>query len=350
MYVDYLELLINSSNALQKIISIEVEQSNHLWKLKPQMNVLIVSPFGTKKSTMFRSLVERYPTDFIILDDYSPPALMGSISKLGMFIKGTLLELGGKTLIIDEFSEIKGKSKTVLLNLIENQRFRRSLGFRMFQPFHSKSKFHEYHGKENMIWGKIQFTVIAGSMYWTTKYTKDRALLSRFNPVFLEPTLDEILQMGKGKFEPKFENKSTYVTTVKISEDAYKDYYEHMENTVRELNKKYPIEDKGFVLRINSDIIRLSVADIIMNNPKIENDSIFIGESKLLLQHLKYFPIELICMKTMCLNLTQLTYLYLKTVDPSMKENEVAEKLDVSKRHLYRIKNELKELGLLRDL
>jgi hypothetical protein len=348
--VNYINLLINSSTALQKTLSIEVEQETGTWRPRPQMHVLICSSFGTGKSTNLAKLISENPKDFIKIDDFTPPALMGSIKKNGDFVKGILLKLGGKTMIADEFSEISEDSKNELLNLLENQNFRRTLGFSANRPYKENSKFCRYSIRDNTIEGYIKFTMIAATMHWPSM-RNSQALLSRFNPIFTEPSIEEALDIGLGKRPIELHAQSRFIKKIFITKPAYIRYHDDLKKLVQKIDKLAKIKEPGFVLRVSSDIIRLAIADIIINSPEeIQKDELIIDKSELLTRHLAYFPIELFYMKCCSLNLTQLGFVSYKIKHPDLTDREMSEKLNVTPMQIWRVKEDLRKNGLLKLL
>jgi hypothetical protein len=283
MNIDYLDTILSACFTLRKMKSIIIEEEVGEFSMRPQLHIIIVSPFGTFKSSLTKKLSTAFVKAIHKIDDFTKAGIEGSISKDGEYVPPLIMRLGGKVLIIDEWNSIDYFGQASLLGLLENQKISRVIGFKVKKPFEYKDKHGHISIDENRIEGEVQFSCISYAMEYPVVSQKDKALLSRFTPLFIQPTIDYIKQHTKGSFTITVCDYSRAVENVRISKAAYEafheKYFDFLEN-----NQLVPFDsdDYGYMTRIMSDIVRLGVYNYLQNNPTmdksivIENPSWFV--------------------------------------------------------------------------
>jgi hypothetical protein len=269
MNIDYLDLILSASMTLRKMKSIVLEQKNGPYNMRPQMHILIVSPFGTFKSSITKMLEIKFNKNIYPIDDFTKASIEGSIGKDGDYVPSLIIHLGGKILVVDEFNNIDFYAQKALLGVLENQRVNRVLGFKVRSQFKFRNKYGYFKVKDNVIQGGMFFSCIAYAMNYPiyNNSQEAKALLSRFCPLFIEPTVKFMSANTKGEFEINIKDYSKNVESVVIKMDCYlkfhKLYYEFFEK-----NELYPsdTDDYGFISRILSDVLRLGIFNYLSKN------------------------------------------------------------------------------------
>lgn len=99
--------------------------------IRPQTHVLIIGEYSTAKSSIYRLIMRMCPRALMPVD-FTPVALMGSVRKDGMRVKGLAEEADRSIVIIDEFDKILARSPTIdgiLRTIMEEQRFYRKTSY-----------------------------------------------------------------------------------------------------------------------------------------------------------------------------------------------------------------------------
>jgi len=230
------------------------------FKTRGQINVLLVSSFGSGKSALFRAIEEAELG--VRCTDYTMPGIIGSIRPNGRVVRGFVIHARGSTLLIDEFQKFGKKEKDALLSLMEDHFYRRPLGYNVDPPIEESDEFHILRARENYyeVYSKLSF--IIGSMYFRRKTVDDYALLSRCFPVVLTMTENDAfdLYMGKTRFKlsSKLERKREIV--------AHRDIFvsDRIQGLMSELYKEsmkgFNIES-GFIARGLWDLTRISAVE-----------------------------------------------------------------------------------------
>jgi DNA-binding transcriptional ArsR family regulator len=230
------------------------------FKTRGQINVLLVSSFGSGKSALFRAIEEAELG--VRCTDYTMPGIIGSIRPNGRIVKGFVIHARGSTLLIDEFQKFGKKEKDALLSLMEDHFYRRPLGYNVEPPIEESDEFHILRARENYYEVYSRLSFIIGSMYFRRKTVDDYALLSRCFPVVLTMTENDAfdLYMGKSRFKlsSKLERKREIV--------AHRDVFvsDKIQSLMSELYKDsmkgFNIES-GFIARGLWDLTRISAVE-----------------------------------------------------------------------------------------
>lgn len=267
MNIDYLDLVLSTCFTLRKVKVISIQEEKRVFNMRPQLHVMIISPFGTFKSSMTK-IFKHYFEDYIYpVDTFTRAGIEGTISKDGDYIPPLLIKLGGKVMIVDEWNSLDCIAQESLLGILENQATSRNLGFKLKAPFKYKGKFGFVRMEENRIYGEMLFSCIAYAMEYPIYTQKDKALLSRFTPLFVQPNLEYMKAHTSGNFNVNVDDASYDVETVVISKEAYMDFHDKYYTYVIE-NKLIPFntDDYGYLSRAMSDIIRFGVYNYMSKN------------------------------------------------------------------------------------
>ena len=230
------------------------------FKTRGQLNVLIVSSFGSGKSALFKS-IEKEGLG-LRLTDYSMPGLIGTIKSSGRVVKGFVVHARGKTLLIDEFQKFGKREKDALLSIMEDHFYRRPLGFNVDPPIEEGDEFYRLKAEENYfeVYSKLSF--IVGCMYFRRKTIDDFALLSRCYPIVLTMSEDDAfdLYLGKSRFRlgKHLEKKRDLLAhrDVYVSEEMQR----LMSKLYRDSMKGFKVES-GFITRGLWDLTRIAAIE-----------------------------------------------------------------------------------------
>ncbi len=269
--IDYLDSAISTCFSMRKIKNIVIVQKARPFRLRPQNHLLIVSPFGTFKSSITQQLRRLAHDDIFVNDDFTKPSIEGSISKDGDYVPSILINVGGKIFVIDEWNSVGTFGQNSMLSLLENQESSRSLGFKVKSPYRFRDKhgFVDYDVKENLIKIKAIFSCIAYAMEYPMydNSQKSKALLSRFSPLFIQPTKEYMRAGTIGEFDINIQDNSRQIDTVVIPQKVYRDFWTKFHEYVDD-NELWPSDthDYGFVSRTQAEITRYGVYNYLKAN------------------------------------------------------------------------------------
>ena len=322
---------------MKKITIQETNQKE--FQLRPQLHILLVSPFGTFKSSITKKLEKEHPYKIHPADDFSRPGLEGSITRDGDYVPPLITQLGGKILIIDEWNNVDFFGQRALLGLLENQRVSRTIGFKVKTPYKYRGKYGYFIIKENRITGSMLFSCIAYAMEYPVREgsQRDKALLSRFTPLFVQPNLTYMKAQTRGEFEINISDQSGEVEEVIIEKEAYLDFHEQYYNYIQ-LKDLIPLDsdDYGFLSRTMSDIIRFGVYNYLEKNPEEKKNK------KIIIKNAFYFREMFIYIHTLLQQYTHpktkgklWQYKQLLRKYPNKKKEFYYKTLGVSRQTLY---------------
>jgi len=186
-----LEQFISTCITLRKVRSLKIEQPETIFSMRPQSHVMLVSPFGTMKSSLLSKLREIQGKQMEIVTNFTKAAVTGTISKQQEYVPSILFDLGGKTVGIDEWNTVSDDGQESLLSLLENQELTRGLGFKMRDIWKKSNRYASVLVKDNKISAKVHFSCIACAMAYPIPHgkvekQKSKAILSRFLPIFVD--------------------------------------------------------------------------------------------------------------------------------------------------------------------
>jgi len=252
-----IEASIGSASAGRLILN---EGKNGKFSTRAQMHLLLLKDFGTGKS----SSVAEYLKDrryVVPLTEFTYPGLVGSIDKNGDFNQGALIEAAGKCLLIDEGQNLSEKARDVMLSLLEEQYYSRSLGFAVRKEINDGSEFYSVNVKDGSISLAVRFSCIFLGMGMPRHYNRSYlyAWLSRFVPIRMVSGLQDVYKMVRGESllrisRPKMMRGDFYF-------DDYLDYVDSHEELVNSLPFKEKLMERnmaGFVARNVTDMARFA--------------------------------------------------------------------------------------------
>lgn len=158
-------------------------------KTRGTLNMWINSPYGTGKSSGINPIVESKLG--VLIQDYSMPGLIGTIKKDGIATVGDIRLMPHTTALLEEFQDVRRESRAVLLSLMEDHRYTRTMGFEILKAEHIIEDGFGFIAEGTRISIYLQSSFIVFSMAYRTPTTLDLALLSRCVPVFLDTTKEE---------------------------------------------------------------------------------------------------------------------------------------------------------------
>lgn len=158
-------------------------------KTRGTVNLWVNSPYGTGKSSSVNPIIESKLG--VIIQDYSMPGLIGTIKKDGIATIGDIRLLPNTTAILEEFQDVRRDARSVLLSLMEDHRYTRTMGFEILKAEHKITDGFGFIAEGTRIDIFVQCSFIVFSMSYRTPSTLDLALLSRCVPVFLDTAKEE---------------------------------------------------------------------------------------------------------------------------------------------------------------
>lgn len=158
-------------------------------KTRGTINLWINSPYGTGKSSSITSMMGGELG--VIVQDYSMPGLIGTIKKEGLAVVGDIKLLPNTTAFLEEFQNTTRDERGVMLSLMEDHTYTRTLGFEVLKPEHIVKDGFGFIAEGTRISIYLQASFVIFSMTYRTPTTLDTALLSRCIPLFLDTAKEE---------------------------------------------------------------------------------------------------------------------------------------------------------------
>lgn len=331
-----LEEVLSACVSSAKSNPIRLVQHKGDFYLHSQLHVMMTMPSGSFKSTILKSIPKKA---FIDIQDYTLPSLIGSIGKNGL-VKGYIMKAAGKCLPIDEFHSLGEKARKSVLSITEDQKSTRLFGYDSHMKEKHSSQYLRYHIEENAI--KIDYvrcSILLSGIFAPHKRREagvdDFAFSSRFLPVTLKPTFEELddVMIGKRKTleikympykeAPVFEDWTKFVV-------AYRSCIENMPEKVKEFFVKHP----EFYSRQKLHFAKF-FAWKNRNNGSIEDWE-------------KYLPyVPYFAYSTIASTLTFGEFEVYDFICRDMKQKEIAERLGCSKQYVSKVVKRLNGLGLM---
>lgn len=256
------------------------------YRTRGQLNVLIVSSFGSGKSALFKSIESEGLG--LRLTDYSMPGLIGTIKSSGRVVKGFVVHARGKTLLIDEFQKFGKREKDALLSIMEDHFYRRPLGFNVDPPIEEGDEFYRLKAEENYFEIHSKLSFIVGCMYFRRKTVDDFALLSRCYPIVLTMSEDDAFDLFLGKTRFKLGKHLETKRDLLAHRDVF--VSEKMQRLMSELYKDakrgFRIES-GFITRGLWDLTRIAaIESAVKGYDEVQEEEVY--------NAIKFAPIQLL--------------------------------------------------------
>jgi len=254
----YAQEVVELALASAPIGKLRIQNKRGNWfETRGQVNILIVAPFGAGKSSFLNAVMNAGLGE--VITDYTLAGIIGTIKKDGTLIEGTIVNTAGRTTMIDEFQKFRSKERQALLSLMEDQWYKRSLGYKLQVPVHQKGEFYEIKAENNWFWIKVVTQFIISAMQFHNNSTVNKALLSRAFPLILDVDPSEafltFLEGNRLSFDPaiqkirdkiKHQNVDLPYKVAKYLSDQYEKYV-----------NKYQLE-AGYIIRGLTDMGRLA--------------------------------------------------------------------------------------------
>lgn len=312
-----------------------LKEGNSYHDLHTQLHVMMTMPSGSFKSTILKQIPGKAYVD---CQDYTYPALIGSIGKQGL-VKGYIMKAAGKCLPIDEFHSLSWKSRKALLSITEDQKATRLFGFESNKQERKSGKFLRYRIEGNAIHiDYVRCSVLLSGIFAPHKRASrsvdDLAFSSRFLPVCLTATFEEMDDILTGKrkvfnikYEPYFE-APTFEDWEK-----FVNCYREVINTMPEKTHMFFRSNPQFFLRGKLQISRLfSWAS--RGNSVVDDWE-------------KYIPyIPFFMYSTVASTLTHSEFDVYNLKCKGLQQNEIATQLSISEAYVSWVFKKLKGVGL----
>lgn len=192
--VEIISELISYSVASSPTTALKIVQKDgKVFTTRLSINILLLAPFGVGKSSFLRA-VEDVGLG-VKVDEYTLPAIVGTIKKSGEVVEGYVVRSAGKVLLIDEFQKCGKREKEALLSLMEDHEYTRTLGYQVAPPVKRQNHFYELIGEGNYFRLKVRNSFLIGTMAFKKRTIEDKALLSRSFPLIIHPTVEDALNI-----------------------------------------------------------------------------------------------------------------------------------------------------------
>lgn len=252
--LELLRKLINIAANSVGIKTLVVKEPLRDFRLRPQLHLLISSPFGGFKSTLLSEILSAYPGK--IFTHLTFPALIGSIDRsTKQIIPAAAWECRNKLMLLDEYTSTRaGLVSEALLQLLENQYYSRKIATYSADLIEEDEDLY-FKVKSGNIEVKTRFSAIFATMKNIEKARECtfRALLSRTIPIRYEMSLDEINQVLDGKLIFKPEKYNVSSETIIEAED-----YLYIRNVINQEIKKQKLNKVERILaRVIGDCCRV---------------------------------------------------------------------------------------------
>ena len=308
------------------------EDNGKCFLTRAQLHALIVQPFGTGKTT---SMVDMDPKKVFQLTKFTESALLGTITPDGEFMPGAISNSAGKTLFIDEYHNLARNAKWAMLQLLEHQKYDRSLGYHIKTgKFSSSKKYIKIKAKRNVFSTQARFSCICSGIEKFNESSNDRAWLSRFVPVEYNTELADVFNLVRGRAAKKIKiyewNESP------VFED-YMKFVDKYEKVVLGLNfiDKFDKYNMGFIARNVLDMARLA-SFFSRDNGTVDDWE----------RVLAYVPYALHGYVASRLTLKEYRIMQL-FLDGSHTPHEIRDEIGCSDTYVYNTKMKLQGMGLL---
>lgn len=254
----YAQEIIELALVSAPIGKLRIQNKHGKWfETRGQVNVLIVAPFGAGKSSFLNAVMSAGLGE--VITDYTMAGIIGTIKKDGTLIEGTIIDTAGRTTMIDEFQKFRNAERQALLSLMEDQWFKRSLGYKIQVPITKKGEFYEIRAEHNWFWIRVITQFIISAMQFSNRSTLNKALLSRAFPLILDADPSDaflmFLEGNKLRFDPKIQDIRDKVKHLspEVSFEVAQYLAKHYEDYVN----RFQLES-GYIIRGLTDMSRLA--------------------------------------------------------------------------------------------
>jgi hypothetical protein len=332
--MDYLNFVLEAAASSPKFGLLTEWQPNGRFQTRANINALLVSPFGTGKTTNLIKMDEA-----VAANDISFPGMIGTINEDGDFVPGLAIQAAGKVLVIDEFQKMDNMVKNAMNSLLEYPHtYSRNLGYAVRKPFNLKRKNCRVSVKNGWISVYSKFSCISGGMYLNRKSQPQQAWASRSIPVIFRPSMaffekltagEQQIRINPHHFEGDFQFRG-YMEFWKAYWDGLKampfvwNYFE-----------KNPY-DRGYSSRMLQDMARIACFLASLDGRQIVKKEDWEGSLRLQ---------KVIAVNTILSDLDELEMEILQ--HPGVTQEAISRKMSVTQSMVSKARKGLKELGLI---
>lgn len=168
--------------------------------IRAQNHLFILSPFGTMKTTLLHMIHQTLGDDYVEeLQDMTKPGMIGTVVN-NTPVTGHAIKASSKgILLVDEAEKLGMSSREVLLSLLEEQRYSRTLGVTVPNPIDFEHDFYTFHASTTKM-GTIlkitcNFSAIIATMSFNTTAFYNKALMSRCFPLLVTVDKEDLREM-----------------------------------------------------------------------------------------------------------------------------------------------------------
>lgn len=334
--MDIISKVIEACIGSAKANPIKIVQNGKTREIHGQLHVMLLMPAGAGKSTLLDTINPKYIHPVI---DYSYASMLGTITKQGDICPGDIEKSAGKCMVVDEFHSLPDKSFKALLSLLEQQKAHRTLGFMTRGKMTKRSKYYKMTVQGNAIdIDYVRFSCLLSGIFAKKKRVDDMAFLSRFMPLALKPSLNEIYDVMKGRRNLFEDIRPEPYTETPVFEDFEKFANVHQSIVTETYNKT-----KDFVLR-NCSIVPRSMLQFSRFLAYQNRGSLTIEDWE---KYVGYIPFFL--RNYVESGLTHSEYEVMMLINGDMTVKETANKLNVSDKYVYKVLSRLRALKLVEN-
>lgn len=275
----YEQFIINACTSSTRFGHITLQERTTTFKTRGHINCILIKPFGTGKTTIVYDIEGPEVED---ANTITMPGIIGSITKQGQFLEGSAYRARGKLLRLDEAQSLTQDVKEAMCSILEYpHKYKRALGYKMYMPVRegdmpedNKLTFGWIRGSENNFQIMSRFSCIASTILLNRKTPIDKAFASRFIPIKIIVSTDDIWGMlsGEKKYNVKpieFEESFYFPKYMKFLEYAKV----HFDNSRWKALFRQKPEEVGYISRIFIDIVRLGAyLGAIQGNTEVQLD------------------------------------------------------------------------------
>jgi hypothetical protein len=300
-------------------------------RTRGSVNLWVNSPFGTGKSSIVNPIIGDKLG--VLIQDFTMPGLIGTIKKDGTAIIGDVKLLPRTTGVLEEFQDVKHDTRKVLLSLMEDHRYTRTMGFEVIKAVDITADGFSFYADGTRLEIFTQASFLVFSMAYRSPTTLDLALLSRCVPMFLDAAKEEQRDLFVGGKRMTFRRKLIERTreelnnlTIVVPEVVRKDVAEMYDGST--ISPEY-------LARAMWDFTR--IAYIQARFEGVNEVDIDIIQDQEWLVHLQ----ELGYAKRSLTKKAYEAYLFLTNQEDPLRTVEVAEHLGMSREYTSRVLSEL---------
>lgn len=337
--LDYMKFMLEASASSNKFGSIACPQKHGTFLMRGNINCMLIAPFGSGKTTQVFNIIG---SEIERGNNLTFPGLIGTISREGQLIKGSCMRAGGKLLAIDEAQRMPLEVMDALNSLLEPpHQFKRVMGFKMLMPVKepkTKRGYYWIRGEENEFMLKSKFSCITSSMKVRLRTSIEQAFFSRFIPVRVKIDRYYTKKFYRGEYAytikaTQFKGDFEFPEYMKFV-DYFDDKFDnsHWARVFEANSNKY-----GFLIRNLGDLCRLAA----FMASRQDSNIILYEDAKKITD--KFF--DQILYNIMMGPLTDVEYKVLSMIH--MKQDQIADDLEISQSFVAKIMGSLTRKGLL---